>query len=312
MSFTLQCCCAEALLCDKIVSGYSSHHNTSSISVSKVIAALAQQLCSQDTPFCERLHHLDRSVECIGEAVLHQREQEQLARVEELLQLLRSQEQQHKEDLVDISYKVKLLENEVTLGEVKFVDMEQDLIAGFRKEQSRKKVEFEAVLVAKEREYKTLYSEHMVNVSSLEHCTKQLTELRIHLKEENEKHTRHIEGLKTQSNWYLKRLADRINKLSELRLATNTDSPSPEVQELLRRIAAEFDEDQKKDLCLVCASNTKNCVVLPCRHHNTCMSCAQVLPKCPVYSIQTAYFHLILRLCVARSSVVIVFVRTYV
>ena len=38
---------------------------------------------------------------------------------------------------------VKLLENEVTLGEVKFVDMEQDLIAGFRKEQSRKKVEFE-------------------------------------------------------------------------------------------------------------------------------------------------------------------------
>ena len=34
---------------------------------------------------------------------------------------------------------------------------------------------------------------------------------------------------------------NRINKLSELRLATNTDSPSPEVQELLRRIAAEFD-----------------------------------------------------------------------
>ena len=31
----------------------------------------------------------------------------------------------------------------MTLGEVKFVDMEQDLIAGFRKEQSRKKVEFE-------------------------------------------------------------------------------------------------------------------------------------------------------------------------
>ena len=64
-------------------------------------------------------------------------------------------------------------------------------------------------LKAKQTEYDSLYSEFLSKSAELQQSKRQVTELTEQVDEERERHEKHTQGLRAQSEWYLKRLADR-------------------------------------------------------------------------------------------------------
>ncbi len=71
----------------------------------------------------------------------------------------------------------------------------------------------------KQGEYDVLYSEFLSTSSELQQCRRQSSELQEQLSEERQRHARHSQALRTQSEWYLKRLADRYVARPKFRLS---------------------------------------------------------------------------------------------
>jgi hypothetical protein len=152
-----------------------------------------------------------------------------------------------------------------------------------RRDAERKEALHQEERQASRNRYDCLYKEFLEKSSELDHARKELESGRGEMSRERERHSRHTHSLKSQSEWYLKRLADRVDKLCELQSMNGGSGGSDsELTTLLFSIAREFEEDKRKDLCVVCATNAKDCVRMPCKHHHTCTSCANLLLKCPV------------------------------
>ena len=60
-----------------------------------------------------------------------------------------------------------------------------------------------------QKKYDKLYSETLSKSAELQHHKEQLSSLREQMSELDDKHERRMQGLKSKSEWYLKRLADR-------------------------------------------------------------------------------------------------------
>jgi hypothetical protein len=291
------CHCVAAYLCEKILAAHIEMKADSdrSSGTHHIVSSLAQQVCGGAPVFCTQLHPSGTSQEKVTESksdsaflMLQQREQGLQIRIKQQQDELREQELKHKQELLDLKAKVKDMEQQLTREEVRFVDMEQDLIASFKRDAEQKEKQFQEELQASHLRYNSLYREFLGKSDELAHARKELESAECQMSEERERHSRHMNSIESQSRWYLKRLADRVDKLCELQsVSSGSADANSELATLLLHIAREFEEDKRKDMCVVCTSSTKDCVLLPCRHQHTCSQCAaalcdKVLPKCPV------------------------------
>ena len=178
-------------------------------------------------------------------------------------------DQQHVQDLRKFETQITRLEKEMTRQEVKFANVEQQLNNNWQKQLSKiehRNSSLEKDIVELKRE--------------IGHLQGKLQSAETQVTQGTKVHLRQMKLLQDKCQAQREHLAERFQQLSLFIDSSNSDDKD-QIRSLAAKLVKEVREMDQKDVCVVCVAEKPNCVLLPCRHHVTCISCADRLDTCP-------------------------------
>ena len=239
-----------------------------------ILGDLMSQVCKLTPPFCAELH---------GDTDgLRLREEEERVQVlSSRLEFLKCQMVEREGDMLrqyqGLQHEVTSLELKLQEGEDDFFSKQAALIQTYD-DRMREAAEIAEGDLSKVRE------ELVDTQCELSHKQGIADTLRAHLEELKASHARSEEVTQQKTQRLKKMLVERSSALYELvssREGPGASVSEARVRELSHLLQEEMRELEGQRLCVVCATEEKAVVLLPCRHHQICETCSKQLNICP-------------------------------
>ncbi|KAI6654855.1 Chain B, Baculoviral IAP repeat-containing protein 7 [Oopsacas minuta] len=240
-----------------------------------ILGDLMSQVCHTVPPFCQSIHILP-------DTLLTKEKEERIQALSESLEYLKNQMVQREGTMLtqyqSLQHEVTILEQKLQDGEDNFFNKQAALIQSYDDKMREADT-------AASKELSKLKDELIDTRSDLSHKQDLIDELRSNLEEVRASHARGEEVEKQKILRLRKMLAERSNALYEL--ICNREGPVSSVSEVrVKELTNLLQEEMRvlddQRLCIVCATEEKAIVLMPCRHHQICETCAKELYVCPL------------------------------
>ena len=240
-----------------------------------ILGNLMSQVCGLTPPFCQPLHS-------DTDGLVVREKEERIQALSESLEYLKGQMVQREGTMLtqyqSLQHEVTSLEQKLQDGEDDFFNKQAALIQSYDDKMR------EAGIVAKN-ELDRVKDKLIDAGSDINHRQEIVEKLRSHLEEIKASHGRSDEVEKQKVQRLRKMLAERSSALYEL--ISSKEGPASSVSEMrVRELSNLLQEEMRvledQRLCIVCATGEKAIVLMPCKHHQLCETCANELKICPL------------------------------
>lgn len=240
-----------------------------------ILGTLMSQVCGLTPPFCQPLHSGT-------DGVVVREKEERIQALSESLDFLRNQMIQRESTMLSqyqgLQHEVTSLEQKLQDGEDDFFNKQAALIQSYDDRMR------EAGTVARN-ELESLKGMLIDAGSDVSHKQEIIEKLRSNLAEIKASHCRSEEVEKQKVQRLRRMLAERSSALYEL--ISSKEGPvssvsETRVKELSNLLQEEMRVLEDQRLCIVCATAEKAIVLMPCKHHQLCETCANALHLCPL------------------------------
>ena len=239
-----------------------------------ILGDLMSQACKLTPPFCVGLH-------CPPDSLRLREREERVQALSGSLEFLKSQMVEREGAMLrqyqGLQQEVASLELKLQEGEEDFFGKQTALIQSYDDKMR------EAAASA-DRELSKAIEELVDTQCSLSHKQEVADTLRADLEELKVSHARREEVAQQKTQRLKRMLVERSSALYELVYSREGSGPSVSevrVRELSRLLQEEMRELEEQRLCVVCATEERAIVLMPCRHHQICETCSRELSICP-------------------------------
>lgn len=242
-------------------------------SLAIVIGNLIGQACDKIVPPSCTVLHGDQNKLLMDEAVA--KEQTFLSRILSREDYFAQRESAHLERYQMMQGQIASLEEDIAQGEEKFLNSQSSLINTY--DEKLTKIQDQA------------HQESIMQIEKIEDLTGELQRLNDLLTERKneadelcDNHKRAISLLNAKLKIIQSVLSQRNAALLELMaLKDGNEISEGRTRQLLDLFKEEIEQMEKKNLCIVCCTNDKEILLLPCKHHHLCSNCADAVSICP-------------------------------
>lgn len=274
------CMCAAACLCTAIMQTWQGGRTPSGGRHTLLTSLLAIQASERSYPYCKTVHEDKETSRVLTDEEyeeIKERERNLEKDKDEILKRLMEAKKENHKELDDLQAKLEDVQQAYTMDEIRFEEKYDDLLTRYQSERDTERKHYEGLIHGKDDNQRDLQKLLADIRREYENVKRMRDDLDVKVNEINKNRKRELDSNARQTSWFLQRLSSRINEINKILQQKGQAKKNSELQKILSNLSDELEKSERREECLLCIQNKRNCALQPCGHKDLCKSCADKL-----------------------------------
>ncbi|XP_065917965.1 uncharacterized protein [Dysidea avara] len=274
------CMCAATCLCTGVMQAWQGGRHNSMTRHVMLTSLLAAQASDRAPPYCKEVHENKETARTLADEEyeqMKQRERDLEKNKDEILKELMETKKQNRKELDDLQGRLEDVQQNYTMDEIRFEEKHEDLLGRYQNERESERKEYEDIIHEKDGKHKDLHKK-MADIRREHDEVKRVRDkLKKTVDEIGKKRKRELDSNSRQASWFLQRLSSKVTQVNNMIDKKGEAKKNSELQKVLVDLGDKIEQSERKEECILCIKNKRNCALQPCGHKDLCRSCADRL-----------------------------------